>query len=128
MSRRSKFTAVPATLKEAFDAGLFDAPTRTKYNAKPTWVDGTRFDSEREAARYLTLKAEVSYGVISDLELHPPYRLVVNGVLIATYIADFRYARGGRTVVEDVKGVKTPSYRMKKNLMRALFDIEILET
>jgi hypothetical protein len=31
-------------------------------------------------------------------------------------------------VIEDVKGVKTPVYRLKKKLMRALLGVEIRET
>jgi hypothetical protein len=31
-------------------------------------------------------------------------------------------------VVEDTKGMRTPVYRLKKKIMKALYDIDILET
>ena len=46
-----------------------------------------------------------------------------------TYYADFRYldAETGRTVVEDVKGVATPVYKIKKKIIEASYRIEIVE-
>jgi len=34
----------------------------------------------------------------------------------------------GKEVIEDVKGFKTPVYRLKKKLMLAIHGIDILET
>lgn len=45
------------------------------------------------------------------------------------YRADFAYTlRDGREVVEDVKGVRTPEYKIKKKLMLWIHGIEIKET
>ena len=100
--------------------------TRSKYNAIPTEVDGIRFASKKEAARYVFLKGMVTAGKITELELQPPYELYVQDQKICRYIADFRYknAEGGE-VVEDVKGFITSTFRLKQKLMRAIHNIEI---
>lgn len=115
-----------------------DATGYSKYGAKKTEVDGFIFDSKREAERYSELKIREKAGEIFDLELQPRFECVVNGKLICTYIADFRYKerfhskKDGegitfQTLVEDVKGMKTPVYKLKKKLVEALYAIEIKE-
>ena len=103
---------------------------RSKYNAKKTYVDGIKFDSKAEARRYSELKLLLKAGEISHLELQPRYDLVVNDVKLGFYKADFRYVElaSNEIIVEDVKGVKTPIYNLKKKLMKAIYGIEILET
>ena len=100
----------------------------SKYGAVAVCEDGHRFASKAEARRYRELKALAAAGEIADLELQPRYPLEVNGRKIGAYVGDFRYCRGGVTILEDVKGVKTPVYRLKKKLVAALYGIEILET
>ena len=101
---------------------------RGKYNAKRTEIDGYIFASRREANRYSELKLMESAGEIKDLELQPVYPCVVNDDLVCKYIADFRYKiPSGREVVEDAKGVKTPEYRIKNKLVRALYGVVIVE-
>lgn len=100
----------------------------SKYHATPTMVDGIRFASRAEANRYGELKMLARAGEITDLELQPRFPLVVNGVKVGTYVADFRYRdRGGATVTEDVKGVRTAVYRIKARLVTALYGFEIAE-
>ena len=101
-----------------------------KFGAVATEVDGLRFDSKAEAKRWGHLQMMQRAGLISDLERQVKYRLEVNGQLVCSYIADFRYREGDRTVVEDVKSVitrKEPSYRIKAKLMRAVHGVEIRE-
>ncbi|CAO3446693.1 hypothetical protein [Azospirillum argentinense] len=103
---------------------------RTKYRAKRTVVDGIGFHSKLEADRYVELRRRERLGLIADLELQPAFRLVVNGRLICTYYADFRYrvATTGEQRVEDAKGYKTPEYKLKKSLAEALYqNLEIIE-
>ena len=100
---------------------------RAKYGAVPTVVDGVRFASKREAARYRELRLLERAGEIARLELQPRYPLSVSGETIGSYVADFRYVRAGVEVVEDVKGVKTPMYRWKKKHLRAEYGVEIEE-
>jgi hypothetical protein len=102
-----------------------------KYGATRVVVDGKTFDSKREYARYGVLLLKQKAGLISGLQHHPPaYPLEVNGHLICKYIADFVYFdnQAQHAVVEDSKGMKTPEYRLKKKLMRALYGIEIVES
>src|SRR5512146_2768851 len=90
---------------------------RSKYGNKPTEVDGVRFASKREAARYSELKLLERAGQISALRLQPAFPLDVNGVPITRYVADFSYVENGKRVVEDVKGYRTKEYQMKAKLM-----------
>lgn len=94
---------------------------KNKYRAVKTEVDGITFDSKREAARYMELMLLQKAGEISRLELQPKYDCVVNGHKICTYRADFRYFDASNSIVEDVKGMKTPVYRLKKKLVEALY-------
>jgi len=66
-------------------------------------------------------------GEINDLVLQPKYPLVVNGVRIGLYRGDFWYRRNGEVVVEDVKGVRTPVYKLKCKLVKACWGIDIVE-
>ena len=92
-----------------------------KYGAVKTTVDGIVFDSKREAVRYMELMVLQKNGQISRLELQPKYDCIIDGKKICTYRADFRYFTKNGNIVEDVKGVKTPVYRLKKKLVEALY-------
>lgn len=110
------------------------AARASKYHAKKTVVDGIEFDSAKEAKRYLMLRAMEEDGKIQGLRLQVPFELVpsfeCDGVKYRgmKYVADFVYYRDGKQVVEDVKGVKTPEYKMKKKLMAYLNHINIEES
>jgi len=106
---------------------------RTKFNNKKVVLNGLKFDSKKEARRHQDLTLMQAAGQISELRRQVPYPLVINGIDICTYIADFVYVRhpitgGSLSVVEDVKGFKTPEYRMKNKMMFAVHNIRILET
>jgi len=100
----------------------------SKYKAKPTYVDGLRFASQKEARDYRDLLLLERAGEISNLELQPRYDFIVNNVLLCFYKADFRYTEKGKTIVHDSKGFKTPMYRLKKKMMKAFHGITIRET
>jgi hypothetical protein len=99
-----------------------------KYRAVKTEVDGYRFDSRKEAARYQELKLLEKAGEISNLELQVKFSLDIEGHHICNYIADFCYDEKGQVIVEDSKGVRTPVFRIKAKLMWALYRIRIRET
>lgn len=105
------------------------AKRSSKYGNKKTVVDGITFDSKKEAARYQELKLMEKSGLILGLDLQTPYPIYVKGKKICTYKADFTYCVKGvsEVVVEDVKGVRTPLYRLKKKLVEALHDVTITE-
>ena len=119
------------------------AVKKSKYRAVKTTVDDKVFDSKKEAARYSQLETMQRVGLISDLKYKKAdctFLLTVNGDIVCKYIADFVYTElvitkdanemcwhKNKTIVEDVKGIKTAVYRLKKKLMKAVHGIEIKE-
>ena len=105
-------------------------PGGHKFKNTPTEVDGILFQSKKEATRWRMLLLLQKAGKIKDLSRQVSYRLDVNEQKICTYIADFLYhdVDLDRLVVEDVKGVRTPEYKLKRKLMLAIYGIEIKET
>ena len=96
---------------------------RAKYHNTKTEVDGIVFDSRMEARRYVQLKEMLEAGDIYDLRLQPEFELIPaytrNGKRIrkTVYRADFSYIkRGGGAVIEDVKGVETEAFKLKRKL------------
>lgn len=100
---------------------------RNKYGAVKVELDGYKFDSKKEARRYQELKLLQKAGEIGRVEVHTPWPLEVNGQLICKYVGDFAYAKGKELIVEDTKGIRTPVYRLKKKLMKAVYGIDIVE-
>lgn len=107
----------------------FAAASVRKFRNVPTTVDGIEFDSKAEARRYSELKILERAKEIRNLGLQPKFDLTVNGHLVCRYIADFSYWQGEERVIEDVKSkaTKTPQYRIKVKLLRALTGIEVKE-
>lgn len=123
----------------------------SKYKAVKTTVDGIVFDSKREAQRYQQLKLLEKAGVICDLKRQVKYELVpaqyIDGKCVeraVTYTSDFEYyilnplkqrtvmtdpdAKViGQHVVEDVKGMRTKEYVIKRKLMLYKYGILITE-
>jgi hypothetical protein len=115
-----------------------NAKPRHKYGAKPIVIDGIRFASQKEGRRYSELKLLEKAGAVSGIELQPEFPLYAWSTIakqathIGKYVADFRYVlrcpSGLLTdVIEDVKGFKTPVYRLKKKMAEAIYGIEIRE-
>lgn len=125
-------------------------PKRSKYHAQRTEVDGLTFDSKREAARYQVLKARMAAGDVRRLKCQPRYALcpliIEHGDVrninagsnsprrypVVEYIADFEYeerdsAVAWNLVVEDVKGVRTDLYKLKKRWFEAQYGMTIRE-
>jgi hypothetical protein len=101
----------------------------SKYKAIPTIIDGIRFASKKEGARYQQLKLLERGNLITDLKLQQPIKCIVNGIQVCKYISDFSYYDREKNgiIFEDVKGVKTPVYNLKKKLVLACTGIEITE-
>ncbi|WP_439605465.1 DUF1064 domain-containing protein [Shinella sp.] len=100
---------------------------RSKYGAERTLLDGILFDSKAEARFYADLKNRERAGEVTEIELQREYDLMVNGVLVARYRADFvffdRILRARRVV--DVKGFATRDFRLKAKLMKGCFGIDV---
>lgn len=108
--------------------------SKTKYHNKKVVVDGRTFDSRKEADRFRELSMLLKAGEITQLECQVPFVLIGsqrrNGRVVerpCTYKADFTYYRDGEYHVEDVKGVRTPEYRIKRKLMLYIHNIQIEE-
>ena len=102
----------------------------SKYHAQPVVVDGLRFDSKREAARWRELVLLEKAGEITDLWRQVPYVLIPKSDYgrAIVYKADFVYkTKAGVEIVEDAKGVKTDVYQLKKRLMAEVHGIIIQE-
>lgn len=125
----------------------------SKYHAIKTTVDGIQFDSKREAQRYQQLKLMVKAGLICNLNRQVKYELIpaqyIDGKCVeraVTYVSDFEYDEmvpaslrvrtvmaddnikiAGRHIVEDVKGVRTKDYIIKRKLMLHKYGIRIHE-
>ncbi|MBR5678011.1 MAG: DUF1064 domain-containing protein [Paludibacteraceae bacterium] len=118
---------------------------KSKYGAKKTVVDGTVFDSKKEAKRFLELKTMEKAGIISDLQRQVKFLLIPAqrdaetigpkggkkpGRLLereVSYYADFCYKVDGVLIVEDTKGVRTPEYVLKRKMMLWIHGIRIKE-
>lgn len=102
--------------------------SRNKYRAKPTVIDGFRFDSKRESERYAELKLLERAGEIFGLVVHPKFSIDIQGEHVCTVELDFAYTAGNVTkhdVVEDVKGVDTAMSRLKRKLVHACHGVEV---
>lgn len=113
-------------------SGTGRRPMRSKYNANGRHVDGHWFASDAEAQRYEQLKEMMDQGLIDRLELQPEYKISIKNKHITTYRGDFRYAvmeRGQikNVILEDVKGMVTDVYVIKKKMVEAEYGIEINE-
>jgi hypothetical protein len=99
-----------------------------KYHAKQKTVDNIRFDSKKEAARYQDLKLLEHAQSITGLRCQVWFTMLVNNILVCRYRADFCYIEDGKEIVEDCKGFRTDSYKIKAKLMHAVHGIIIRET
>lgn len=112
---------------------------KSKYNAQKTIFDGIKFDSKKESEYYKTLlllkrAANISDRVI-NIELQPRFDYSIeykaNDNVFkkkAFYKADFKvFYADGRISIVDVKGFKTATYKRKKKVIEALYNLKIIE-
>jgi hypothetical protein len=107
----------------------------SKYHSRKTEIDGIMFDSKREANRYCELKLMERAGEIKDLrrqvryEINQPYEIAGKKIKGIYYVADFVYYDNEKCepVIEDVKGVRTDVYKIKKKLFESKYKIQIRE-
>ena len=83
-----------------------------KYRNVKTEVDGITFDSKAEADRYCELRAAKRAGAIQGFGIQPSF--VLEGSV--RYRPDFIVCAGGHVWVEDVKGVETQAFKLKRRL------------
>lgn len=93
---------------------------------------GVVFASIKEMNRYKELELYQKSGVISELELQVPFVLYESFANPYThkkereikYIADFMYIQNNEFIVEDVKGIKTEAYKIKRKMFIAIYGNE----
>lgn len=112
---------------------------RSKYHNRKVIVDGLKFDSVKEAKRWRELCLLYRAGEIGEVERQVEFVLIpaqrtrtpdgkAKTERAVKYIADFVYLdKNGRQVVEDVKGVRTKEYIIKRKLLLFLRGIAIKE-
>ena len=87
--------------------------------------------SDKEATRLGQLLMLQHYEQISELEVHPSFEFIENGIKVFTYNADTRYLNKENVrIIEDVKASKNPKswdpvFVLKKKLIEARYGIEI---
>ena len=97
---------------------------RNKFKSKAVYHDGIRFASIKEGKRYLELKMLKESGVVKYFQRQTPWDLP-GGV---KYRLDFQVKwSDGRESFEDVKGMRTDMYKLKKKQVEALHSITITE-
>lgn len=124
-----------ATLNEMRDKPAERKKRDSKYGNTQVVDAGIKFDSKAEHKRWEYLVMLEKAGEIRDLKLQVPFLLIPSQVRPSgglerptTYLADFSYlTKDGVTVVEDVKGVVTPEFRLKRKLMLFIHGVEVKE-
>lgn len=104
----------------------------SKYHNKKIIIDGYEFDSIAESRRYQELKLLERAKEIKELQLQPKFLLQEafkkNGKTYRKieYIADFSYIENGKVIVEDVKGMETKEFKIKRKLFEHKYiDLEL---
>jgi hypothetical protein len=86
--------------------------------------------SMAEAARYCQLKMLERSLEICNLELQPVYRIPGKSrKCVMKYVGDFYYydKQTMKYILEDVKGMLTPVYKLKKKMVEDYFGVTITE-
>lgn len=108
----------------------------TKYKNQKIIFNGETFQSKKEYRRFCELLLLEKAGLISDLQRQVKYVLIPSQKegkktieRECSYKADFVYTDNetGETVVEDVKGMRTEVYKIKRKLMLWVHHIKIVE-
>lgn len=113
---------LPPRLQEQVKQKLQLQDKKNKYNADKIVLDGHKFDSKFEAEHYASLKLLERAGVIHNLILQPRFLLQESFMYQGhrerkiEYVADFQYELDGQTIVEDTKGFRTETYKLKRKL------------
>lgn len=122
-------------LKSLKGIDLKGLQSSSKYKIAPKsrrTFDGITFDSASEMRRYAHLKLMERSGLIDSLERQVAYPVYINGILVTTYHADFRWRDIAKNViqVEDVKSNGTKlerDYRLRRRCVEAYYGIRIHE-
>ena len=93
-----------------------------KFNAKPTEVDGIRFDSKMESNYFKKLKLRQEAGEVIFFLRQCPLHLPGN----VKYVVDFvEFLSDNSVSFIDVKGYDTPMSKLKRKQTEAIYPIKI---
>lgn len=125
--KAQRYKGLPKSSEKEFYA-------KNKYHNRRVTVCGEKFDSKKEAERWLVLREMQRRGEILGLARQQRYELIPaqyrNGECVERavfYYADFCYVKDGELVVEDTKGFRTDVYKIKRKLMLERYNIRIKE-
>jgi hypothetical protein len=83
---------------------------------------GVTYASRREMEVAQALDVQLACGLLKRVDRQVRYPLVVNGVKICTYVADFKVLhQDGSVETIEVKGKETAVWKLKERLFRALY-------
>lgn len=90
----------------------------SKYRNKKITVDGIKYDSIHEYDRHCYLKILEKSGEIQNLRFHDKTdTIVLQEYPKITYEPDFCYDKDGVHIIEDVKGMQTKEFKLKKKMI-----------
>lgn len=97
---------------------------RHKFRAKPCEYENIKFASKKEAKRYLELKALQRLGEVIFFLRQTPFHLTGGVKYVCDYLV---FWQDGYVTIEDVKGMRTDMYKLKKKQVETLYPITITE-
>ena len=116
--------------------GNVSVNVRNKYHNRKT----KGFDSAKEWRRNQELEALQRAGEISELNRQVPFVLMPSYTIAdettrqgfrtireIRYIADFTYIKNGKRIIEDVKGVQTEVFKIKRKLLERKIALGVIE-
>ena len=111
----NKYNAKPVIVTA--DGTLFEEALVKQYKLD---IKGIRFASKKEGEYYQELLPLLQDGTLSEVICQPSYILQDDPKI--TYIADFLLMfPDGSEIIVDVKGVETPTFKLKLKLFKNLF-------
>lgn len=116
--------------------GNVSAIVKNKYGNKKT----KGFDSAKEWRRNQELEIMQRAGEISELNRQVPFTLMPSYTITdettkqgfrtvreIRYIADFTYIKNGKRIIEDVKGMQTEVFKIKRKLLERKIALGVIE-
>ena len=96
---------------------------RHKYNAKPNVVDGIRFDSQKEARRYVDNNLRVQSGELLFFLRQVPIHLPGKTKLVIDFV---EFLADGTVEFVDTKGFQTEVFKLKKRQVEEIYPFELV--
>lgn len=85
------------------------------------------YASKLEARRAEELDLLLLAGVIASVKPQVKFPFIINGLRVCTYICDFLVTYpDGTVVIEDTKGFETSEFKIKRKLLKAIYNKDII--